>query len=174
MGSVRTAAAVIALGLGLSLAPATALAQGGPGANDPQAGSPAGTIYQIPLDTARRDAAPRGRHGSGAGADPSPIRSADNGFGSSAQVPGTGSSGGAGTAAGSSSAAGGEPSGSGSKGSSSAHTSSTRGASAREALIQPAVRPSPPSSVRTYLLIAIGIAVALALGAAARVAARNR
>ena len=37
---------------------------------DPQAGSPAGVIYQIPLDTGRRDAAPVlhvGSHGSGPG-----------------------------------------------------------------------------------------------------------
>ncbi len=64
--------------------------------HDPNAGSPAGTVYEIPLDAARGDAAPgqRGNRRPPAGADrpsgddPSPIRS-ENGFGSSSQVPGT-------------------------------------------------------------------------------------
>jgi hypothetical protein len=68
--------------------------------SDPEAGSPAGTVYRIPLDSAREDAAPRraqpstGRSGdpaSDAGTD-SPIRS-ENRFGSSAQVPGVGDAG---------------------------------------------------------------------------------
>lgn len=66
---------------------------------DPPAESPAGTIYEIPLDTAREDAAPVG---AGPGGHPRPatpdstappaeesaIRS-ENGFGSSSHVPGT-------------------------------------------------------------------------------------
>src|SRR5690349_17266241 len=85
-----------------------------PGSNDPQAGSPAGTIYQIPLDTARRDAAPRTR---GGGPDPSPLRS-ENDFGSSAVVPGTtgggsGSAGGGATSGGSAASGGGAGGGSG-------------------------------------------------------------
>jgi hypothetical protein len=74
----------------LTSAPATA----GAAPTDPKADSPSGTIYQIPLDLARRDAAPRrgGRGGgpaSGGSADPdgSPIRS-ENNFGSSSVVPG--------------------------------------------------------------------------------------
>jgi len=70
---------------------------------DPGAGSPPGAIYQIPLDDGRGDAAPThvpqpdanggGGGGSATGATaggsaPSPIRSTDNGFGSSSQVPG--------------------------------------------------------------------------------------
>jgi hypothetical protein len=78
---------------------------------DPQASSPAGVIYQIPLDTGRRDAAPvlpvGSRPGStssaaptggesassatpsggGTPGDPSSIHS-ENGFGSSSAVPG--------------------------------------------------------------------------------------
>ncbi len=61
---------------------------------DPSAGSPAGVIYQIPLDNARRDAAPVlhvGSHGGpgspGSSSDPSSIHS-ENGFGSASSVPG--------------------------------------------------------------------------------------
>ena len=65
---------------------------------DPSAGSPAGVIYQIPLDNARRDAAPVlpvGSHGGGPGSPgagggtgaPSSIHS-ENGFGSASSVPG--------------------------------------------------------------------------------------
>jgi hypothetical protein len=64
--------------------------------SDPEADTPSGTVYQLPLDDARRDAAPgdgdsSGRDGtadpeSSAGTD-SPIRS-ENYFGSSSSVPG--------------------------------------------------------------------------------------
>jgi len=62
---------------------------------DPKASSPAGVIYQIPLNSARRSAAPvlpAGSHGGGPGGgagskDPSSIHS-ENGFGSSSSVPG--------------------------------------------------------------------------------------
>ncbi len=64
---------------------------------DPRANSPAGVIYQIPLDNARRDAAPvlpggshggpRSPGGSGGSGGPSSIHS-ENGFGSSSHVPG--------------------------------------------------------------------------------------
>lgn len=77
---------------------------------DPSAGSPAGSMYFIPAESARRDAAPRGRGFSGArraskpgaagspsgggetsagagGAQSSPIRS-ENKYGASSRVPG--------------------------------------------------------------------------------------
>jgi hypothetical protein len=58
---------------------------------DPRASSPAGVIYQIPLDNARRDAAPVlhvGSHrGPGSPSSPSSIHS-ENGFGSASSVPG--------------------------------------------------------------------------------------
>ncbi|MEX1142246.1 MAG: hypothetical protein WD993_10485 [Thermoleophilaceae bacterium] len=81
--------AIIALG---PVGPAAAAGDGRP--TDPSAGSPAGTVYEIPLDAARGDAAPRanrqadpaGPAGSPA-ADASPIRS-ENNFGSSSRVPG--------------------------------------------------------------------------------------
>jgi hypothetical protein len=62
--------------------------------NEPRVGSPAGVIYQIPLDNARRDAAPVlsvGSHGgpgsNGGAGSPTSIHS-ENGFGSSSHVPG--------------------------------------------------------------------------------------
>jgi len=58
---------------------------------DPGANSPAGVIYQIPLDNARRNAAPVLPAGSrasvGTPGNPSSIHS-ENGFGSSSHVPG--------------------------------------------------------------------------------------
>jgi hypothetical protein len=58
---------------------------------DPRANSPAGVIYQIPLDNGRRDAAPVlpvGSHGGpGSPGGASSIHS-ENGFGSSSHVPG--------------------------------------------------------------------------------------
>jgi hypothetical protein len=154
--------------------PAAALAQG----NDPSAGSPSGTIYEIPLDNARHDAAPRtpgGGNGGGttaaspsapatsspstSSASPSSSGSAssihsENGFGSSAQVPGVPVTG-----------AGGKR-----------HASKTASASQPnpEALIHPAAHVAEPSSTRAYILIALAVAVAIALGAAARLAARRR
>jgi hypothetical protein len=74
----------------------TAAAAGGNAVQtDPSANSPAGVIYQIPLDNARRDAAPvlpvgsHGGPGSGVSgsSEPSSIHS-ENGFGSSSKVPG--------------------------------------------------------------------------------------
>lgn len=90
-------AAIVATAVVASLAPpGAAQAQGVP-SNDPGADSPAGFIYQIPLDTARGVAAPRrnrraGVDGSGhapqdAGPPASAIRS-ENNFGSSSIVPG--------------------------------------------------------------------------------------
>ena len=65
-------------------------------ASDPEADSPSGTVYELPLERGRQDAAPRRsprrkpplRSGQGSGGGPvSSIRS-ENQFGSSAQVPG--------------------------------------------------------------------------------------
>jgi hypothetical protein len=111
---VGAALAAVALPIGLqaSAAGASPHVQ-----TDPQAGSPAGVIYQIPLDSARNSAAPvlsvgshDGVHGvtggvgggvTGGSGDPSSIHS-ENGFGSSSKVPGLSRSAlgiGAGTAA---------------------------------------------------------------------------
>src|SRR5919199_1822531 len=92
--------------------PAAAAAQG-PSSTDPAAGSPSGTIYEIPLDTARRDAAPRSgpRGGADVRSRTSPLRS-ENNFGSSSEVPGAPGSG--------SSQASGQPSSAGAVGGGSA------------------------------------------------------
>jgi hypothetical protein len=85
---VGGAVAALALMVGVQAAVA-----GGSGAVqvDPRASSPAGVIYQIPLDNARRNAAPVLPVGSrarvGTPGDPSSIHS-ENGFGSSSHVPG--------------------------------------------------------------------------------------
>jgi hypothetical protein len=89
---VGAALATVALPIGLQ----ASAAEAGPQVQtDPRASSPAGVIYQIPLDSARNSAAPVlsvGSHGGGYGVtgsagDPSSIHS-ENGFGSSAHVPG--------------------------------------------------------------------------------------
>ena len=90
MPSAATICALLAL-----LLPATALAQDqSPSANDPEKDTPAGSVYELPLESAREDGAPRSPSGGGdagsrsAGGDTaSPIRS-ENRFGSSAKVPG--------------------------------------------------------------------------------------
>lgn len=97
-------------------------------AGDPPSGSPAGAVYQLPLEQGRSDAAPKGTGGTGAvppgggeggsgasgssGAEASESGSlyrTENNFGSSSHVPGvasTGGGGGSGGASGSGSAAG--------------------------------------------------------------------
>jgi hypothetical protein len=155
------------------IAPAGALAQG----NDPGSGSPSGTIYEIPLDSARADAAPRDSPGSSgtAGASatqatsPSSSIHSENGFGSSTQVPGAPAGSGTGAAK-----------------ATTADARARRGASATgqgakrlaapngEALIRPAARAAAPSSTRAYVLLVLAAGVAVGLGAAARLAARRR
>jgi hypothetical protein len=93
-------------------------------AGDPPSGSPAGSVYQLPLEQGRSDAAPKGSGGTGAGgggesggsaggaAEPSESDSlyrTENNFGSSSHVPGV-----AGTGGGGSGAAAGDGSGAGS------------------------------------------------------------
>lgn len=68
-----------ALGTLALLAPAAAVAQEAP-RTDPEVGSPAETVYGIPLEEARRDAAPS--------VVPDATVRSDTGVGSSARVPG--------------------------------------------------------------------------------------
>jgi len=95
---VTTAAALVALSL-----PSSAVAQE-PEATAPTPGSPSGTIYHLPVDTGRSDAAPR-PSGSAAATNPDnegtpgALYRSDNNFGTSSQVPGTASSGYTGSAA---------------------------------------------------------------------------
>jgi hypothetical protein len=151
--------------------PAPASAQTG----DPKQGSPSGVIYEIPLDNARRDAAPSGG-GSGKGGSSggtttasgggltSPIRS-ENGFGSSATVPGVKAS----------AAKGSGKSGSGSSKSGSGAKAPVM-TSPAESLGPPqaASISATPSRSRAYLLLALALAVAAGIGVAGRYVARRR
>jgi hypothetical protein len=120
----------------LALAPSGAAAQSHAAPSDPEADSPSGAVYELPLDRARKDAAPRrggrgssggGSSGQGSGGDPAQsdtsIRS-ENNFGSSSQVPGVsdgegsnGDDGGSGAGSGGSGGSGSGGNGSGGDGS---------------------------------------------------------
>jgi hypothetical protein len=172
----------VAVLVAAAAAPAPASAQTG----DPEQGSPSGVIYEIPLDNARRDAAPTkgggGKGGSGGGTTSgssgggltSPIRS-ENGFGSSATVPGVKVT----------ATKTGKGSGKTGKGSSKAGSGSSKGGSAAkapvmtspsESLGQPtaASLSATPSKSRAYLLLALALAVAAGIGVAGRYVARRR
>lgn len=105
--------------LAASLHPPTAYSAPG----DPPTGSPAGAVYQLPLEQGRSDAAPKGNGGTGAQAGGKPSDSGDgeagessslyrseNNFGSSSQIPGVARAGtngdGAGNVAGTAGASG--------------------------------------------------------------------
>lgn len=77
---VAALASLVVLAL---LGPTAGAAQGQ--STDPSPGSPAGTIYRLPVDNGRIDAAPRGD--GGAGLPASTFRS-ENNFGTSSSVPG--------------------------------------------------------------------------------------
>ena len=157
---------IAGVGLAVALVCSTpALAQDA--GQDPSPGSPGGTVYEIPLDQGRGDAAPRGGGGEGTASGPSSapstssIRSSDNGSGSTAVVPGTGEPADAGAAK------------------RTPQRDRSRDAN-REAARERAVEPlSPqaqvvasgagsPSMARSLLLLALGVAIAAGLGIAAR------
>ena len=150
---------------GAAAAP-TAVAQA---PDDPEAGSPSGTIYEIPLDDGRADAAPGSRAGAADpdGGDRSPLRS-ENNFGSSSVVPGAG--GGTGVAGQDDSTPGKGPAG--------GRPQTGRGAAPTEADAKAgaALRPasaSAPSLSRAVLLVALSVVLAAGLGLAAHRAARR-
>jgi hypothetical protein len=163
----------------------TAVAHGQTPNNDPEAGSPSGVIYEIPLDAARRDAAPRGSVADGpsavttsgsstttaTGSPASPSASiasslhSENGFGSSAQVPGLVAD----RNAGSSTAKPGER-----DRRDATQREAGRRDAVREALIPPSATTAKPSSARAYLLLGLAVTIALGVGVAARLAARGR
>ncbi|MGH2945013.1 MAG: hypothetical protein ACRDPC_01875 [Solirubrobacteraceae bacterium] len=170
----------------LAAAPVAAQAQD-PGAHDPEADSPSGVIYEIPLDTARRDAAPRGRGGGsspGPGDPVSSIRS-ENNFGSSSTVPGVA----AGDTAAQGEPGGDSPGGRGQRddrddgpgatgGSRSGGGGGSGGVDAAdvERLIPATTQPTAtaPSGSRSFLLLALGVIVAAGIALAARRATRSR
>jgi hypothetical protein len=148
-----------------------ALAQSNdPTANDPSADSPSGTIYEIPLDDGRADAAPRTTGGdAGSGAPSSSIRSA-NGFSSSSQVPGTADTGGA-SASGSASGGGSRSGGTAGSGSTKRGSSAPGEAQATPAIVRQAA--GGGSLARSTLLIVLGLLVAAGLAAGAHFALRR-
>lgn len=92
---------------------------------DPQANSPAGTIYAIPLDTARQDAAPHRRRGSSGGSKSNSKAGVLGAVGSGGSGGSGGASGGGGSGgSGGSGASGGASSAGGSGGGSSGGSSS--------------------------------------------------
>lgn len=174
--------------VGLMLTAAGAAAQGS--STDPQADSPAGAIYELPLDGARGDAAPKrpstpraqppgaadvrtGAGAAGSAAPSSAIRS-ENGFGSSSAVPGA--TGGGATDGGSGVSNGGSSDGSGSP---AARNSASSGEAdgfaprAPKAATAHAAVESEPSGLRTYGLLALVLVAALAGGLATRLRGRS-
>jgi hypothetical protein len=165
--------------LAASLHPATAYSAPG----DPPSGSPAGAVYQLPLEQGRSDAAPKGNGGTGADAggsdtgeggsgggasgggnggggaaqgESSSLYRSENNFGSSSQVPGA-------TAAGKSggSAGAGEAGGSGGGGSASGGSAAKAG-NAASAETTDTGNTSVPASIvllGTIALLAAGVGV---------------
>jgi hypothetical protein len=159
------------------IAPGAALAQ----ATDPDADSPSGVIYEIPLESARDDAAPRGggsggtQAGNGDGGTPAssvPAEGLDaessihseNGFGSSSEVPGASEAG----------AKQGSANGKADAGDGSGTTAAGTGDAAGEDAIKTANVSSPPSTGRAVLLIVLAVAAAAGLGFAGRQSLRKR
>jgi hypothetical protein len=77
----------------MGAAPASSLAQALP--SDPEADSPSGVVYELPVDRARKDAAPRGESpadksetGGGGGTSSAGSIRSENNFGTSSEVPG--------------------------------------------------------------------------------------
>jgi hypothetical protein len=83
--AVVGASVVVVLGAGVAVVPTMAQV---PTASDPPSGSPSGTIYRLPVDHGRQDAAPRGDGDDSAGGLPTSTFRSDNNFGTSSVVPG--------------------------------------------------------------------------------------
>ena len=110
---------ILSLSVLLALALTDAAFAGGVGgvgvqATDPSAGTPAGVVYSIPLDSARQDASPHGHGGSGAGGGGGPSSGSGGGGGIVGGGGSGGSSGGGTGATGGGGSAGGGSAGSGS------------------------------------------------------------
>lgn len=184
--------------VGSLLLPGTSWAQGA--STDPDATSPAGSVYRLPLDSARNDAAPKRRAPTGSGPSqgtgsagrdrdrdasrPSSAIRSENGFGSSTSVPGT-SGGDARDDGGGSQGAGGSGTSSGSGGSGSGGSGGGSGAGSGSAGEGTAAANDPaqtvstraevdsgPSSVLTYGLLALVLAAGVAGGLVTRMRRR--
>ncbi len=146
----------------VSVVAATASATVAPSATDPSPGSPSGTIYQLPVDNGRRDAAPR---------PPSPSRSSnqtlpstyrsENNFGTSSTVPGAAGPG----------EGGGTQAGGGSGGGSGSANGSGQGPVGD--LASAAADNGDPSEPLNFVLLALIVAAGAFLGLGASRAARR-
>jgi hypothetical protein len=161
--------------LGFALHATTAYSAPG----DPPVGSPSGSVYVLPLEQGRADAAPKGGGGSGAGggsagadgggaSQPSEAGSlyrSENNFGSSSRVPGLASAG-FGAGSGSSGAGGGAASGTaGSSVGGAAGAGAIASGSIAAAEVSDVGNASPAAGIA--LLVGIG-AVAVAVGVLSR------
>jgi hypothetical protein len=132
--------------------------------SDPEADSPSGVVYEIPVEKGRRDAAPREQvapDDGGRARDESEtsIRS-DNNFGTSSEVPGVGegADGDSGESGGTGGGSGGDGSGGSDSGSGSVESA------ARDAAGSTAASADGPSEGVVYPLLAVLIAVGAAIG----------
>ena len=153
---------------------------------DPQASSPAGAVYEIPLQTARDFGSPGGAGGAGGGAATGggsgggavlPVGSAiksENGYGSSSQVPGLSATAAAKAKRAAKSSAAGATTGAAAAAAKVADTAQEEASAASAPRIDPKPTASEaPSRTGTYglvILIALGGAAA---GVAASLAARS-
>jgi hypothetical protein len=130
----------------------TAFAGGGGGvgvqATDPSAGTPAGVVYSIPLDSARQDASPHGHNGSGAGGGGGSSSGSGGGGGivggggsGGSSGGGTGATGGGGSAGGGSAGGGSASGGSAGSGSGSGAGGSAGSSSVKLAKVAPVLIP---------------------------------
>ncbi len=166
---MRSAAAIVFAAAAVAMVSVwavTASATVAPSATDPSPGSPSGTIYQLPVDNGRRDAAPRPPSPSGSSNQtlPSTYRS-ENNFGTSSTVPGAA---GAGEGGGKKAGAG---SGSGSADGPGSADGSGRGQVGDLASV--AADNGDPSEPLNFVLLALIVAVGAFLGLGASRARRN-
>ena len=156
---------------------------------DPQAGSPAGVIYQIPLDTGRRDAAPvlrGGRQHSGSSGGVTGTTGGPGGPGAGGLTGGGGSGGNPGSGGGSGSGGGGSgpnPGGGTPSDPSSIHSENGFGSSSRVPGVSPAAdrigagvpaAHTAGSTLPSYLLMVLIGAAAVAVGLTASRTTRRR
>ena len=165
----------------------SAMAEGNGGVQrtDPKANSPAGVIYQIPLDSGRRDAAPVlpvGSRPGGSGGGGGSAGSGSGGGGSDGSHPSGGGSqapvGGAQSASAVVASSGGTPSNPSSIHSENGFGSSSQVPGVSRAALQtgagvPATR-TPGSALPTYLLVGLVAAAAIAAGVLTTGAMRRR
>jgi hypothetical protein len=181
MKAVSMASALGALALLVGAPGAAAAGDDAAQRTDPQAGSPAGVIYQIPLDTGRRDAAPApvlaagGRGGGGSAPGGGSVAAGGSGGGSHPSG-GAGGAGAAGTAGSGNAQGAGDRVGAGGsteQDPSSIHSENGFGSSSKVPGVSPAAAltgagvpaaHTAGSSLPTYLLLILIAATAIAVG----------